>query len=162
MLSVREVIGPVSSWPIVTCKGVRWYVAPVYVPAMSRKRVSAVLEEWGCEAPTRELVDAIWAAADLKLDPWKVARTPNTRENMQSERALADQLDRLEAMVYGEDFTLLAGSHKDIAWVSPARMDLYGWHQLNGVVIEKGLTSHDDEYEDYSQGLRLVRMVLEE
>lgn len=171
MTSVRAVEAPVESWPIVHYEGTDWYVARVYVPAVARADVPRICEEWGCEAPSKGLVDAIWRAADFKIDPWKMVRPPPPhknmksreaqeahRKNMQSPEALEDQLRKLEKLASEHgDFQLLAGSHKDIAWVTPERLDLYGWHQLNGKVIEAGRTSHNDLYMDYSQGLRLVR-----
>lgn len=173
MWSVRMVEGPVDAWPIVHCNGTDWRVSPVYVPTVARMEVPQLCEWWGCEAPSKELVDAIWRAADFKIDPWKVVRPPPRytnmrsaeaqeahRRNMQSPEALEDQLVKLEKLAADHgDFTLLAGSHKDIAWVAPGKLDLYGWHQLNGKVIEPGRTSHNDSYKDYSQGLRLVQRV---
>lgn len=146
-----------SSWPVVICDGEQWFVAPVYVHAVARHDVLRICGEWGCEPPSKKLVKAVWKAADLKINPWSITRSPSTFENMRSARALSDQLDVIEKLAekHGE-FTLLCGSHKDFAWVAEGRLDLFGWYQDNGMPIEDGATSHDEWYVDYSQGLRLV------
>lgn len=152
--------GPVESWPVVTCNGVRWYVSPIYMAPVARVDVAPLCEEWSCEVPTKDLVDAIWRAADLRLDPWKVVRSPNDDANGRSMGAYHRQREKLERLVDGQPYTLLAGSHKDMAIVdSHGRIDLYGWHLRTGALIEKGATSHVHDYVDYSQGLRLVRRV---
>jgi hypothetical protein len=157
--SISAPAGPVESWPVVRdLEGVSWYVAPVYVAPVARVDLPELLELWQCEVPSSELVDAIWRAADLRLDVWKVVRTPNTASNGQTQAAYDLQRDKLERLIAERPFTLLAGPCKDLANVN-GRTDLYGWHTLTGEVIEHGRTSHSPEYVDYSQGLRLVRRV---
>lgn len=151
-------VGEVETWPRVRLGCVEYYVAPVYLAPIARCDLDHVLRSWGCELPSRELVDAIWEAADLRLNPWKLTRRPMTWKNACSAEAFEDQRRRVEEQIAGREFTLLAGSHKDFADLG-SRVDLYGWHTLDGVPIEKGATSHNALYVDYSQGLRLVRRV---
>lgn len=153
-------VGPVTSWPVVECAGVRWHVAPTYLAPVARRDVWAALDAWECELPSRELVDAIWRAAVVRLDPFKLLRTPNDLANGASMRAYLDQRARLERVLADcgvGPFDLVAGTHKDFALVEPGRIDLYGWHTLAGVPIQGPRTSHDEAHVDYSQGLRLVR-----
>lgn len=151
--------GPVETWPVVTCDGVEWFVAPVHIAPIGLRDVLAEADAWECEVPSRELVDAIWKASDLRLDPWKVARKPNDYANGQSPEAIEKQRARLKDLIAGRDFRLLSGACKDFA-LEQGRLDLYGWHLLTGVPLEPGRTSHDETYPgDYSQGLRLVRRV---
>lgn len=158
-------VGPVESWPIVTCQGVSWYVAPTYVAPVSRSELDGLCAEWGCEIPSCALVDAIWQAADLKLNPHALMRDWRFPKDMASEnayvsqaRAIQREIERVLGLAGRESFTLLAGSHKDFARMPGDRVDLYGWTTLSGVPIEKGRSSHDGAYVDYSQGLRLVRL----
>lgn len=145
---------PVCEWPVVELDGERWHVAPVYLAPVSRGEAVALADDWGCEVPSRALVDAIWQAADLRLDPHRITRDWSSPRDMV---AYGAQRMRIEAAIGGRPFTLLAGSHKDLAYVDGYRVDLYGWHRLDGVPIERGRTSHGPAYVDYSQGLRLVR-----
>jgi len=153
--------GPVDEWPLVSIDGVAWRVAPVYVAPIGLRDVFALADAWECEVPTRELVDAVWRSADVRLDPWRLTRAPNDYANGQSPEAIAHQRGRLERLLAGRAYRLLVGYAKDFA-ATRGRLDLYGWHQLTGAPIEPGRTSHDASYDgDYSQGLRLVRRVAE-
>lgn len=154
-------VGPVTSWPVVECAGQRWHVAPVYLAPVARRDVLAACDAWECELPTSDLVDAIWRAATVRLDPGKLLRRPNDQRNGASLEAYADQRARIEAILSDVGACpddIIAGTHKDFALLN-GRVDLYGWHTLSGVPIELGKTSHNDAYVDYSQGLRLVRKV---
>ena len=152
---------PVCEWPVVELDGERWRVAPVYLAPVSRAQAVALAESYGCELPTAALVDAIWAAADLRLSPNHLTRDYRSPKDMvaYSEQAVAIEREIARTLdPEGRDsFELLAGSHKDFARMPDGRVDLYGWHTLRGVPIEKGRTSHGAGYVDYSQGLRLVR-----
>lgn len=148
-----------ATWPIIELNGTRWRVAPVYIAPIARCDVAAVAESWGCEIPPPELVDAIWKAADLRLDPGKLVRIPNDAANGASRAAYLDQAKRIAALVGGRPYRLLAGTHKDFALFPDGRVDLFGWHRLDGTRIENGATSHNARFIDYSQGYRpCVRM----
>lgn len=159
-------VGPVESWPVVECRGERWHVSPIYLAPVARVDVIEACDAWECDLPSRDLVDAIWRAAAIRVNPWKLTR-PNTVGQGQTWAAYVDQRARIEALVRSEAYArgiapegaLVAGTHKDMALVREGRIDLYGWHQLDGDPIEHGATSHDERYVDYSQGLRLVRRV---
>lgn len=157
----RAELGPVEAWPVVECDGERWRVAPVYLAPVSRGSAVVLASAWGCELPTAALVDAIWQAADLRLNPHHLTRDWRSPKDMvasdQQRRAVEREIARLLAEQGRESFELLAGSHKDVARLEKLRVDLYGWHDLSGVPIEKGRTSHAEAYVDYSQGLRPVR-----
>ncbi len=148
-----ELQGPVESWPVVELGGRRWRVAPVYVAPVCRRDVEGICDAWGCEIPSAALVDAIWRAADVKLDPWRFARPP-------AHNSPEDHRRRVVLEIGSEPFALLAGSHKDFARMPDGRVDLYGWHTKSGDPIEKGRTSHNDTYCDYSQGIRPVQEIL--
>lgn len=157
--SISSPSTPPLEWPLVTHDGVIWQVAPVYVAPVARVDLGPLLAEYDCELPTPGLVDAIWRAADLRLNPYELVRTPSTWQNMASADAFADQRERIEHAVFARAFTLLAGSHKDFVRTEDGRTDLYGWHTLQGVPIQPPKTGHNAMYLDYSQGARLVRRV---
>jgi hypothetical protein len=152
---------PVCEWPVVELDGERWHVAPVYLAPVSRAQAVALAEAHGCELPSPELVDAIWAAADLRLSPNHLTRDWRSPKDMvafdQQARAIEREIYRAMEQAGRPSFELLVGSHKDFARMPDGRVDLYGWHTLRGVPIERGRTSHGPAYVDYSQGLRLVR-----
>ncbi len=153
-------VGPVDTWPVVECNGVAYHVAPVYVAPVGLADVEALYDAWECEIPTMDMVDAVWRAADLRLDPYRVARFPNDYANGQSPEAIVKQLEKITRMVDDRPFRILAGTHKDFVRLPSGRIELYGWHDLTGKVIEKGATSHTKAYPlDYSQGARLFRRV---
>lgn len=171
--TISSPTGPVESWPIVECNGERWHVAPVYVAPVARADLPALCDAWGCEVPTSALVDAIWRAADLKLNPHALMRNFRIPKDMASPEAYASQRRAIEREIRRVTctsgfldsatlpFDVLAGTHKDFAILPGGRTDLYGWHLLSGVPIEKGATSHNEAYVDYSQGWRPVRRVAE-
>ena len=43
---------------------------------------------------------------------------------------------------------------------APARVAIYGWHQLNGTPIQPLSLVHESTYADYSHGIRLVKAEL--
>lgn len=172
-----EPLPPVEFWPIVELDGAlgettRWRVAPVYVAPFSREDALAFVEQASLdfgvplELPTPELVDAIWAAADLRLNPHHLMRDWNSPKDMraydQQARAIEREIVRALGLAGRAEFTLLAGSHKD--WTifegeDGPEVDIYGWHDLRGNPVQKDRTGHDKKYCDYSQGARLVGRV---
>jgi len=148
---------PPHTWPKVIHDGVVWLVSPVYVAPVARVDLAALLNEYDCELPTVGLVDAIWRAADLKLEPH--TRDWRNSADMASPRAFADQKRIIEEQIGGRAFTLLAGTHKDFVQVD-GRVDIYGWADPRGKKLQPSpLTSHNAVYVDYSQGYRPVRRV---
>jgi hypothetical protein len=160
MTLTSQPTGPVESWPIVECDGQRWHVAPVYCAPVARRDVEGLCDAWGCEVPTSALVDAIWRAADVRLNPMHLMRNYRLPADMVAYAEQQRTIDRevARALDGRADFTLLAGTHKDFARMPDGRVDLYGWHRPSGKCIEPGRTSHNADYIDYSQGLRLVRL----
>ncbi len=148
-----------NGWVTVELDGVAWAVSPIYVAPIGIGQAAAYAQQMGCELPTPKLVDAIWQAADLKLEP-RPRRHNGTVAQMASAEVYQDQALRIEAQIGGRslgvDFSLLAGCFKDVVQQN-GKIGLYGWHNLNGVVIQPFFSGHAPEWIDYSQGLRLVR-----
>ena len=133
-----------------------WLVAPDYIAPVGIGEALEIATAQGCELPTPALVDAIWAAADLRVEPHTRNFAAWTMAEMNSDEATADQARRLVEAIGGREYRLLAGSHKDVVMVD-GKLGLYGWHRGDGKVIQGLYQGHGPAWKDYSQGLRLVR-----
>jgi len=96
-------------------------------------------------------VDAIWRAADLRVEPQPM--TPNKGDDVAQ---FAEHAELVGRAVGDRPFRLLAGTHKDVV-SSGGRVGLYGWHRADAKPIQGFFAGHALTYRDYSQGLRLVR-----
>jgi hypothetical protein len=156
----------VLDWPIVTLGKLtpeRWYVSPTYLWPTSLGGAEELAKHLGCELPTPALVDAIWKAADLRIEP--ITRSVENGllkdwgSSMASLETLNDQAERIEAAIAGRPFSLLAGTCKDVVQDEGGRLGLYGWHRLDGSIVQPFYAGHARGWIDYAQGLRLVRPV---
>jgi len=119
------------------------------------EQAQALADSYGALLPTRKLVDAIWAAADLKLAPQPI---PNGTALPADQAAMQHQA-MIEQQKAGRGGRLIAGHKKDIVLTHklvPGKVAIYGWHQLNGKPIQPLFLGHSSSYRDYSQGVRLV------
>jgi hypothetical protein len=122
---------------------------------LSLKQAQKVARKYGAVLPTREMVDAIWRHADLKLKPQPLQAGPLMTKPVYYFKHNA----MIEKQINNREYRLVAGHKKDI--IRPqrkGRVTLYGWHRLNGVPIQPPSNVHDDDYGDYSNCLRLVRL----
>lgn len=147
----------ICNWVRVEYDGALFDVAPEYISPVGIGEAVRIAADAECELPSPGLVDAIWQAADLKLAPLPRAHN-GTVAQMASEAVYHDQIERIYRQIAGREYTLLAGTHKDVCAVD-GKVGLYGWHRLNGRVIQPFYTGHATAWKDYSQGLRLVRRV---
>ena len=145
--------------------GETWLVCPVYVAPVSIGQARDLAKQFGCELPSPGLVDAIWRAADCKIDASDMAFTAEqgndfTARTMNSPETHAYQAEKLAKLVgsrsLGVEFKLLAGAFKDVV-MSGGKIGLYGYHRANGKVIQGFYSGHALAWGDYSQGLRLCR-----
>jgi hypothetical protein len=109
---------------------------------------------FGCCLPTRKMVDAIYAAADVKLEP-----RPLTQER-ESAGTFYEHHQIIESQLSTQG-PLVAGIKKDVVLTNrllekPGHVAIYGWHKLDGQPIQPLTTIHVDWYVDYSHGIRLV------
>lgn len=126
--------------------------------------------------PTPSLVDAIWRAADVKLEPLPLVPPDGVYggawgKYMQSVDALLEHHGLVEAggernghhvAGRGGRAGLVAGHKKDVVntvrlAAHPTRVAIYGWPELNGKSIQSLSLLHESAYSDYSHGIRLVR-----
>jgi hypothetical protein len=128
----------------------------VRVP-LTPQTAQQIADQFGCVLPTRKMVDAIDAAAEVRLAP-----QPLTKDR---ESVAAFQLsnDKIEEQRKGKPLGALSiGAKKDIVlspriFQRPDRVVIYGWRQLNGKPIQPLSDVHVNWYVDYSHGVRLVR-----
>jgi hypothetical protein len=132
-----------------------WLVSPIYVAPVGIGEAVELAEKNGCVLPSPELVDAIWQLADLKVEPLP-RKTDGTPATMSTAAVYQDQAARIAEQYAGRDFRLIAGTHKDVV-MKGGRVGLYGWHRLDGTVIQPFFGGHSASWKDYSQGLRLVK-----
>lgn len=128
-----------------------------------------IADEFGCVLPTKKMVDLIWRASAVKLDPSpmppdaQMSTTKRFVEHSQKvEKVRRQKFDEL-SLALG---VLIAGHKKDVVITNRLldaagkvlkKVAIYGWQYTTGKVIQ-GLnpTSHDDLYADYSHGIRLI------
>lgn len=121
---------------------------------MGYAQALAVAEAHGARLPTQREVDAIYQAADMKLEPKPMTPGPQ----MSSVAYYEKHNDIIEDQIDGDKFRLVAGHKKDIIPQQRAgRVTIYGWHKLNGKPIQPVSSVHGADYYDYSHGVRLVK-----
>jgi hypothetical protein len=153
----------VLDWVEVAYDGDTWEVAPNYIPFLAIGDGLPTAQAHGCELPTPGLVDAIWRAADTRVDAITMRRTFRlwTDAEMSSPAVLKDQTERIERSTRVAALRhppgLVAGTFKDIVRLG-AQVGIYGWHRLDGSVLQPFYAHHAPSWRDYSQGLRLVRL----
>lgn len=143
-----------------------YYVAPDYLSIGTDKdwaRVpltpngaQRVADSLGCFLPTRKMVDDIYKAAKVQLEPVPLYALRDSTPILYHHHLI------IEGQRKGRQ-GLIAGIKKDVVISSkvsrdsrPNRVAIYGWHRLDGKSIQPLYTGHVDWYVDYSHGIRLV------
>jgi hypothetical protein len=135
-----------------------YFLVPIS-PGTAQRIANAV----HCSLPTPKMVDAIHAAAEVKLAPSPIPPSPamttvpvfsNHNAMVRSQRA-----ELLPAHPLG---ALVAGHQKDVVisaklGSAPGKVAIYGWHQTNGLPIQPLYLKHAAAWVDYSQCTRLVQ-----
>ncbi|MDK2973073.1 MAG: hypothetical protein PWP23_2828 [Candidatus Sumerlaeota bacterium] len=123
---------------------------------MNPHTAQAFCDAFGYVMPTVKMVDAIWQAADVHLDPKPLTEEREAaRTFFQHHRIIEGQL---EGQLRG---AFVAGIKKDVVISNriherPDRVAIYGWHYVTGEPIQPLTTVHVDWYVDYSHGIRPV------
>ena len=143
-----------------------YYVAPDYlavgtdldwarinVTPMAGQRIANQLN---CFLPTRKMVDDIYRASAVKLEPVPMYAFRDSTPTMWQHHLI------IEGQRKGRP-GLIAGIKKDVVIsgkisrdARPDRVAIYGWHQMDGKPIQPLYTGHTNRWVDYSQGIRLV------
>ena len=119
-----------------------------------------VAAHYGFVLPTPRMVDAIYDAASVKLDPAPLPACNEMRSTafvVRHERMIEAQ----RAAVHAPSDALTAGHKKDLVATArlasaPGRVAIYGWHRAPHQPIQPLSTVHGAGYADYSHGVRLV------
>ncbi|MEM9382983.1 MAG: hypothetical protein AAGB93_23745, partial [Planctomycetota bacterium] len=135
-----------------------WLRAPM-TPALAER----IADRFGAVLPTRRMVDAIWEASEVRLEPVPYSPTEHdiTAFPLFHRHHLAIEEQRRGA----PPGALVAGVKKDVV-VSPLLVDapgrvcIYGWHRPDGAPIQPLYRGHVADYVDYSHGVRLVAGVM--
>ena len=124
---------------------------------MNPYTAQAFCDAFGFVLPTRKMVDDIWAAASVKVEPRPLTQSRESPETfLQHHDIIAGQL---------ADFphgAFVAGIKKDVVVTKQLRergnrVAIFGWHYLSGKPIQPLYSGHVDWYVDYSHGIRPVR-----
>ena len=109
-----------------------------------------------CFLPSRKMVDDIYRAAVVKLEPVPMYAFRDSTPTMWHHHLI------IEGQRKGRN-GLIAGIKKDVVSTaklneSPSRdrVAIYGWHKPDGKPIQHLYTGHVNWYVDYSHGIRLV------
>ncbi len=121
-----------------------------------------IADALGCSLPTRAMVDAIYAAAEVKLEPHPM--TPGSTMTTVAVFAKHNSIvrtQRVAARTRHPAGSLVAGHKKDVVISNrltnaPGKVAIYGWHQLDGKAIQPLYLGHTSAWVDYSHGVRLV------
>jgi hypothetical protein len=143
-----------------------YYVSPDYLSIgtnadwarinITPKAAQKIADSLDCFLPTRKMVDDIYNAAAVKLEPVPMYAFRDSTPTMWHHHLI------VEGQRKGRK-GLIAGIQKDVVISSaitkdkrPDRVAIYGWHLLNGKPIQPLYTGHIFWWVDYSQGIRLV------
>ena len=143
-----------------------YYVAPDYLsignnddwvrinitPIAAQK----IADSFNCFLPTRKMVDDIYKAAKVKLEPVPLYAFRDSTPIMWHHHLI------VEGQRKGRK-GLIAGIQKDVVISGKISRDpkadrvaIYGWHKLDGKPIQPLYTGHINWWVDYSQGIRLI------
>lgn len=143
-----------------------FYVAPDYLSVgtdhdwarinITPKAAQQIADTFECFLPTRKMVDDIYRAANLKLEPVPMYAYRDSTPTMWQHHLI------IEGQRKGRK-GLIAGIQKDVVIsgkitrdAKPDRVAIYGWHMPDGKPIQPLYTGHIYWWVDYSQGIRLV------
>jgi len=122
-----------------------------------------IADTLNCSLPTPKLVDIIYDNSKLKLEPFNYIPRGNRNETPD---ILNDHSRVIFAQINAAGYSpgvFVAGTKKDIVISSklndPQRTHhviIYGWHKLDGKIIQPVYNGHIDIYVDYSHGVRLI------
>ena len=127
--------------------------ARINITPMAAQKIA---DSFNCFLPTRKMVDDIYKAAKLKLEPVPMYAFRDSTPTMWHHHLI------VEGQRKGRK-GLIAGIQKDVVIsgkisrdTRPDRVAIYGWHKLDGKPIQPLYTGHINWWVDYSQGIRLI------
>jgi hypothetical protein len=147
-----------------------YYVSPDYLAIgidedwarinITPNAAQKIADSFHCFLPTRKMVDYIYKAATVKLEPVPMYAFRDSTPTMWQHHLI------IEGQRKGKK-GLIAGIKKDVVIsgipiaigtrdTRTERVAIYGWHKLDGKAIQPLYTGHIYWWVDYSQGIRLV------
>ena len=143
-----------------------YFVAPDYVSIgtdddwarinITPLAAQKIADSFNCFLPTRKMVNDIYKAAKIKLEPVPMYAFRDSTPTMWHHHLI------IEGQRKGKK-GLIAGIQKDVVISGKISRDqkadrvaIYGWHKLDGNPIQPLYTGHIYWWVDYSQGIRLV------
>ena len=114
----------------------------------------AIADSLHCFLPTKKIVDDIYKAAKIKLEPVPMYAFRDSAVTMYQHNLIIEGQRKLKT-------GLIAGIKKDVIVTSKLigtshKVAIYGWHKSDGIPIQPVYTGHADYYVDYSHGIRLI------
>lgn len=143
-----------------------YYVSPDYLSLgtdddwarinITPNAAQKIADSFHCFLPTKKMVDDIYKAAKVKLEPVPMYAFRDSTPTMWHHHLI------VEGQRKGRK-GLIAGIQKDVVISGkvsrdkrPDRVAIYGWHKSDGKPIQPLYTGHINWWVDYSQGIRLV------
>ena len=127
--------------------------ARINITPMAAQKIA---DNFHCFLPTRKMVDDIYKAAKVKLEPVPMYAFRDSTPTMWQHHLM------VEGQRKGRK-GLIAGIQKDVVIsgkisreAKPGRVAIYGWHKLDGKPIQSLYTGHINWWVDYSHGIRLI------
>jgi len=127
--------------------------ARVHITPNAAQRIADTLN---CFLPTRKMVDNIYKAAKVKLEPVPMYAFRDSTPTMFHHHLIVEGQRKARK-------GLIAGIQKDVVISEkvsrdkrPDRVAIYGWHKPDGKPIQPLYTGHINWWVDYSQGIRLI------
>lgn len=115
-----------------------------------------IADSFHCFLPTQKLVDAIYYASKVKLEPVPMFAFRDSTATMYQHHLIIEGQRKLQK-------GLIAGIKKDVVLTEQLKLSgkqnkvaIYGWHYLGGKAIQPVYTGHINWYVDYSHGIRLI------
>jgi hypothetical protein len=132
-----------------------------------------IADQFQCLLPTSKMVDDIYAQAVVQLYPQPMSNGtyPNWEKRMRTNEFYREQhrlVESQRAKTSHQLGQLLAGHRKDVLVSNflntyRANVVIYGWHDKRnrGRPIQGYGFGHENTYEDYSHGIRLIHQTME-
>ena len=156
-------------------KYISYYVLPDYLALGSNEDYflcpmtpilgQKIADELNCFLPTRKMVDQIWEASTVKMEPQPIPpsdkmitipvfKQHNSEVWMQRQKVIIT--DTLGSLVSGNKKDVII-SNLIYSSPEPRRVIIYGWHYRTGKNIQPVYAGHNENYVDYSHGIRLIQ-----
>ena len=156
-------------------KYISYYVLPDYLALgsdedyflcpMTPYLAQKLAEEFDCFLPTTKMVDQIWEAAKVKMEPQPIPPTDKMTTVPVFDQHNSDVWVQRSTFMRSDTLgTLVSGNKKDVIISNliyrspePGRVIIYGWHDPSGKNIQPVYAGHNENYVDYSHGIRWIQ-----